>query len=99
MARWTDQQEVAASSTLCHFYIGDGLSAEVEKICDEKQMCQYRLTVGGLFASESVRYPYDQTGLEHLLMTLAKTRNADGPTQPVGNGVLEPRDHVNDRTD
>lgn len=98
MARWTDQQEVAASETLCHFYIGNGLSAEVEKVIEDgrKQVPKYRLTVGSLFASESVIYPYSMTGLEDLLKTLAATRNAEGPTTPVGEGKLEPREHRND---
>ena len=97
--RWSDQQDVVSSDTLCHFYIGEGLSAEVEKIdvgFGLNPEWHYRLTIGSLFASESVRFPYTQKGMEDLLLTLAKTRNADGSVEPIG-GTLEERN--NDRTD
>lgn len=107
MSRWIDQQQVTESEALCHFYMGDGLSVEIESILIPNpieltlapvHIKEYRLTVGSLFASESVRYPHTQQGLEDLLKTLAQTRNADGPTKPIG-GTLEPREHHNDDSD
>lgn len=92
---WSDQKEVKHSTTLCFFYIGDGLSVEIEIISDGGVL-QYRLTMGSLFVSESMLYPYDQTGLENLLKTLMLTRNVKGPTQPVG-GIIEDREHHHGR--
>lgn len=99
MTRWNDQQPVVSSETICEFYIGDGMSVEVEEI-DTGQLSpemKYRLTIGSLFASESVLYPYTREGLENALRTLAAVRNADGPIDPKG-GELEPREHVSDGT-
>jgi len=95
MAHWQDQEEVSESTTLCHMNIGNGLGAEIEKITNKSDESEYRLTLGTLFASESVRFPYTQMGLENLLKTLVKAKNEDGPTKPIG-GKMETRDHIND---
>tara|TARA_R110000824_G_scaffold304530_4_gene492346 strand:+ start:163 stop:456 length:294 start_codon:yes stop_codon:yes gene_type:complete len=97
MARWNDQQPVVSADTICEFYIGDGMSVEVEQI-DTGELSpemKYRLTIGSLFASEGVLYPYTQVGLENLLRTLAAVRNAKGPIDPMG-GELESRENVSD---
>lgn len=87
---WSDQLDVDHQETLSHIYLGDGLSAEIEKI-GEGDAAGYRLTIGSLFASESVRYPATKEGLEDLLRTLHKARNEDSPVEPIG-GTLEERD-------
>ncbi len=96
MANWSDQQPVAESETISHIYIGDGLSAEIEKVTDQG-VDSYRLTIGAFFASESVRFPYTQTGLENLIKTMTRAKNKDKPTMPIG-GKLEPRDRTTEKT-
>ena len=92
MARWQDQQEVVSCDAISHMYLGDGLSAEIEIIYEEDSKMMYRLTIGSLFASESVRFPYTQKGLEDLLKTLAVARGSDKAVKPIG-GTLEPREY------
>tara|TARA_S200002703_G_C3783460_1_gene241499 strand:+ start:67 stop:369 length:303 start_codon:yes stop_codon:yes gene_type:complete len=94
MSKWNDQQPVVSSDTICEFYIGDGMSIELEKVDTGFYLTpvyRYRLTIGSLFASESVLYPYTQVGLENALRTIEKTRNTNGPVEPIG-GELEPRE-------
>lgn len=86
---WTDQLQVDDQETIAHIYLGQGLSAEIETIIEGDEE-SYRLTIGSLFASESVRYPRTRDGLENLIRTLNKARNEDRPVEPVG-GSLEER--------
>tara|TARA_R110000824_G_scaffold118090_2_gene270240 strand:- start:1615 stop:1899 length:285 start_codon:yes stop_codon:yes gene_type:complete len=94
MAHWNDQQEVSSSTTIAHMHLGDGLGCEIETIVDGDDM-GYRLTLGSLFASESVRFPHTKEGLENLLRTMQAARNTNGPTNPIG-GKLEARERISD---
>lgn len=94
MGQWNDQQPVVDQKTICHFYIGEGLSVEIEKVDIGFHLnpeYRYRLTVGSLFASESVLYPQNEEGMLNLLRTLQLIKERDGKRiKPIG-GELEPR--------
>lgn len=93
---WSDQQPVVDQETICSFYIGDGLSIEIEKVDIGFHLnpeYRYRLTVGSLFASSSALFPQSEEGMCNLLRTLQAIKNRDGkPVEPIG-GVIEPRKH------
>ena len=81
MTQWSDTQPAEVLESVLHLYLGDGYGLEIEKLSTG-----WRLTVGNLFASESVRWP------EGRLIDVLRCADTVARCIDAGKGIIDPAD-------